>query len=97
VNTGGGLLRTSIACLIEIGVYKISCTSSRLCTNPSSFHSSSPPAFRTLLHDYCAIYDPPSTSPLYALHHAMYIYIYIHIYMNIYIYIYVYICICISM
>jgi len=38
-----------------------------------SFHPSTyiPPTVAILLHEYWAIYDPPSTSLLYAIHHTI--------------------------
>jgi len=38
---------------LRFGLYKILLTSSRLCTNQSSFHSSGPPVLPTLVQYYC--------------------------------------------
>jgi len=50
-------------------------TSSRSCTNQSSFHSSGPPALPTLLQYYCTAigqYTTPHPTPLvYAIHHTI--------------------------
>ena len=52
-----------------------SSTSRLLCTNQSSLHCP-PPAciahtIAILLHDCCAMYDPPPTLLLYAIHHTI--------------------------
>ena len=53
----------------------IGLTSSRVCTNQSSSHASGPPCIAhsvaILLHDYCAIYNPPATPVLYVVHQTI--------------------------
>ena len=58
-----------------VGIHQIFFTAKLLHTNQSSFYCPHPPALphtiAILLHDYCAIYDSPPTSVLYAIHHPI--------------------------
>jgi len=67
--------RALIARSSQVGLYKISFTSSRLCTNQSCFHSSRPPALLTLLQYYCTAIGqyttPQLTSRVYAIHYII--------------------------
>ena len=65
-------LRVFVYC--ELAFTRYCFTSTRLCTNQSSFHSSGPPALPTLLQYYRTTirqYTTPPTPLLYAIHHPI--------------------------